>query len=225
MHPNVIASCEGFQAVVVGHHGAMDVFASIEIVESPTFVLVQVEVEVVGTLFQTSNASCGEFQAFEIHESVRVSALKHISCPLEIHLGAFDEAGLQSADGAIPPPVGHDADVKTVVGVRQAVILLEDGEVHLLVRAAQGEITGLSRLGLNPTQVLVHHESPNHRWRFWGVRIKNLKEVIAASGPLQVVVGQQQLVVHVVHLRPKTGFFILHRGRVKPSNVFAWMKV
>ena len=224
MHPNVIASCERLVAVVVGDHGAMDVLTTSEIIVGATFVLIQVEEKVVRTLLQSSHPSGGEFEAFQICKSVGVSALEDMTGAVVINFGAFDEARLKPTDCTIPSPIRDHAHKQAIVGVRQAVALLKN-EVHLLVGAAQCEIAWLAGLGLHTAKVFVHDKSTHDGGDVRLVWIKNLEQIIPAECPNEVIIGQQQLVVCVIYLGAKAGFFVFHGGAVKPLDVFARVKV
>ena len=203
----------------------MDVLAAAEVVKRASLVGIQVEVEVVGTLFEPRHATGREFEAFQIGEAVRVAPFEDVSRTLEVDFAALDEPGFKPCEGAIPSPVGHDTDVQSVVGVGEGIGIFKHGEMDLLMRATQREVVGFAGLGFDTAEVFEHHETPRGHDPLRGVGVEHLEEVVAAERPSQIGVGQPQAVVGEIHLGAKTGLVVLHRRAVKPLDVFAGVQV
>ena len=94
MHPDVIAACVGIEAVVVRDHGPVNVLATAEVVKRAPLVGVQIEIEVVCTLFESRHAAGREFEAFQVGEAMRVPSFEDVSRTLEIDFWPLDESGL-----------------------------------------------------------------------------------------------------------------------------------
>ena len=89
----------------------------------------------------------------------------------------------------------------------------------------QRQIRRLTHLGVHVAQFLEHHESTLHERPFRLVGVDDLEQVIAASGPPQIFVGQPQQVVGEVHFGSEARLVVGGGGGVEPLQVLAGVEV
>ena len=94
-------------------------------------------------------------------------------------------------------------------------------QVHLLVMGVVVDVGVGSHLGIDSHCVLTHRESRLEQHIVGVVLTVYLEQIVAALGDNEIIVGNAEVVVEIMHKRRLAGLVVLDVGLVESVNIFA----